>query len=378
MENVWNELDDGSQHGFGVASCTPYTDLLGCQMTEGQDEATPHCDVQVSNNDTTESPSTGKRPKKAKQGQVSKSTAIRSSSYTPKEDEVICSAYLNVSKDPVVSVNQPSKTYWERICDYYNENRGMYGQRTISSLQHRWGEISRDTCKFTAFYAEIERKNQSGKNEDDKIKDALQLYNGVLGHSFKFIHCWFILRHEQKWHEFVAEKKQHNKTRPEPSAEPVSPMAPATDTPQINAQNLVRPMGRDTAKRLRSANSSASSTGCLEVLQKIHSDRAKYEKRQEEHIKDESKEMVERYERKLRLQEESINFQDSMNFQKELLTKQVSIQEKMLALQEKERVDKVMMADLDKFPSWVRDYYVIEQKEIAARRLQAGQPSGEK
>jgi hypothetical protein len=187
------------------------------------------------------------------------------------------------------------------------------------------------------------------------------------------------LRHEQKWHEFVAEKKQHNKTRPEPSAEPVSPMAPATDTPQINAQNLVRPMGRDSAKRLRSANSSASSTGCLEVLQKIRSDRAKYEERQEEHIKDESKEMVERYERKLRLQEESINFQkDSMNFQKELLTKQVSIQEKMLALQEKERVDKVMMADLDKFPSWVRDYYVIEQKEIAARRLQAGQPSGEK
>jgi RAB protein geranylgeranyltransferase component A len=59
-----------------------------------------------------------------------------------------------------------------------------------------------------------------------------------------------------------------------------------------------------------------------------------------------------------------------MNFQKELLIKQVSIQEKMLALQEKERVDK--------FPSWVRDYYVIEQKEIAARRLQAGQPSGEK
>lgn len=47
MENVWNELDDGSQHGFGVASCTPYTDLLGCQMTEGQDEATPHCDVQT-------------------------------------------------------------------------------------------------------------------------------------------------------------------------------------------------------------------------------------------------------------------------------------------------------------------------------------------
>jgi hypothetical protein len=32
-----------------------------------------------------------------------------------------------------------------------------------------WGEISKSTSKFCGFYAEVERKNQSGKCEDDKV-----------------------------------------------------------------------------------------------------------------------------------------------------------------------------------------------------------------
>jgi hypothetical protein len=68
-----------------------------------------------------------------------------------------------------VGVNQPYKTYWERITEYYNMNRGIYGERSHNSLQHRWGEISKSTSKFCGFYAEVERKNQSGKCEDDKV-----------------------------------------------------------------------------------------------------------------------------------------------------------------------------------------------------------------
>ena len=133
-------------------------------------------------------------------------------------------------------------------------------------------------------------------------------------------------------------------------------------------------MGRDSAKKLKSANSSASSTGCLEVLQKIHSDRAKCDERQEELVKDESKEIAERYERKLKIQEETMKIQsESVSIQKE----QVSIQHRMLELQEKERTDRVMMADLDKFAPWVRDFYILEQKQIAAKRMQGGQSSGD-
>jgi hypothetical protein len=69
----------------------------------------------------------------------------------------------------VVGINQPAKSYWQRILDYYNEFRTTTTTRTRSSLQHRWGEIQRDTTKFCGFYDEIERKNQSGKSEDDKV-----------------------------------------------------------------------------------------------------------------------------------------------------------------------------------------------------------------
>jgi hypothetical protein len=37
----------------------------------------------------------------------------------------------------------------------------------------------------------------------------------------------------------------------------------------------------------------------------------------------------------------------------------------MLALQEKDRVDKIMFMDLDKVQPWVRDFYIREQKKIA-------------
>ncbi len=39
----------------------------------------------------------------------------RGRSYTQAEDKALCSAYLNVSRDPIVGANQTSDTYWDRI-----------------------------------------------------------------------------------------------------------------------------------------------------------------------------------------------------------------------------------------------------------------------
>jgi hypothetical protein len=71
---------------------------------------------------------------------------------------VICVAYLNVSRDPIVGINQSMGSYWQRICDYYEENRKTTVSRSLKSLQHRWGDISKDTSKFCGLYAEIDRK----------------------------------------------------------------------------------------------------------------------------------------------------------------------------------------------------------------------------
>jgi hypothetical protein len=93
----------------------------------------------------------------------------RLKNFTTNEDECLVLAYLNVSKDLIVGVNQPMKGYWQRIADYYNEHKSTPISRSISSIQHRLADIERDTSRFFRFFAQVERHKQSGVNKSDKV-----------------------------------------------------------------------------------------------------------------------------------------------------------------------------------------------------------------
>jgi hypothetical protein len=91
-----------------------------------------------------------------------KGVAQRLKNSTAKEDGFLCSAYLNISKDPIVGVH--------RMSAYFNEHKTMPYVRSLSSLQHRWSDIQKDTSGFCGFFAEVERINQSGKSKNDKVR----------------------------------------------------------------------------------------------------------------------------------------------------------------------------------------------------------------
>jgi hypothetical protein len=103
-----------------------------------------------------------------------KRTAHRERNYSTREDEALCSAYLNVSKDPIVGANQTGKAYWQRVHDFYHEHKDFPGPaRNPVSLGHRWGIISRATSVFTSLKARQDRLNQSGTTEEDKVRYML-------------------------------------------------------------------------------------------------------------------------------------------------------------------------------------------------------------
>jgi len=108
----------------------------------------------------------------------------RGPSYTHAKDKALCSAYLNVSRDPIVGANQTSDTYWDRICKYYHDNNELTTHRTIDSLQHRWGTISKDTTCFCGFKAEQDRRRESGKTEDDRVSTQTNSVPVFKLHSF--------------------------------------------------------------------------------------------------------------------------------------------------------------------------------------------------
>ena len=102
--------------------------------------------------------------------QASKSTKGRTKNFHWKEDEIICSAWLNVSKDPIVGANQSRSSFWGRVHAFFEKHKKTTAVRTESSIMHRWLTIQYQVNKFCACYEAILRRNQSGLTIDDKVK----------------------------------------------------------------------------------------------------------------------------------------------------------------------------------------------------------------
>jgi hypothetical protein len=100
-----------------------------------------------------------------------------------------------------------------------------------------------------------------------------------------------ILRHEKKWCDWLASLAMKDKDNTVFGGETAPKLAPTSI--------VERPMGRDWAKKLkRAASEFASSTACLEFLQKMSNDRSAFDEHQEEL----SRELVSHAHRKLAAQ----------------------------------------------------------------------------
>ena len=79
--------------------------------------------------------------------------------WTPKDDIVLISSWLNTSKDPVVSNEQRSGAFWTRVAAYFAASRqdGGCDQRESRHCKQRWHRINDLVCKFAGAYAAASR-----------------------------------------------------------------------------------------------------------------------------------------------------------------------------------------------------------------------------
>ncbi|XP_010412472.1 PREDICTED: glutathione S-transferase T3-like [Camelina sativa] len=63
--------------------------------------------------------------------------------WTPQEDVVLISGWLNTSKDPVMSNGQKLGSFWDQIAFYYGESEAVAGKpkRGASQCKKRWKNI---------------------------------------------------------------------------------------------------------------------------------------------------------------------------------------------------------------------------------------------
>ncbi|XP_048623696.1 glutathione S-transferase T3-like [Brassica napus] len=139
--------------------------------------------------------------------------------WTPKDDILFTSSWLNTSKDPVVGNEQRSGAFWSRIAAYLEASRESQGtdagceQREPTHCKQRWHRINDLVSKFCGAYEAATREKSSGQNENDVLKLAHQIFYNNHQKRFMLDHAWKELRNDQKWCALATAKRPSSKKR---------------------------------------------------------------------------------------------------------------------------------------------------------------------
>ncbi|CAD6219011.1 unnamed protein product [Miscanthus lutarioriparius] len=331
---------------------------MSCPPMNGQ----PNLGFSLENNHVSRDPA-----KKVQKPAKKTNVARRGSAFTKEEDLVVCSAFLNVSKDPVTGVNQTSGGYYKRFHDFFNEHKPEGSNRSQIAIQHRWGVIQKAMNKFCGLKDKVDRQNESGKNEQDRIDDAVKMYERA--EPFTIMHCWKKLNKEAKWCNKFLELNN-----PTPAGGRSCP--PIQGHAESGNENIEtsRPEGRDSAKKRRSksfAETSSSSTA-VEVLQKLQDKSEKTEQKQDQQMA----EILSRKDEKIKIQKDLFILQKKhMKMKVQQQKKEIMIREKEAESRKKESEaqlitaeSSIMSVDIDKVPPHLKNYYAGMQQEIMVRR----------
>ena len=130
--------------------------------------------------------------------------------WTPTDDVVLISSWLNTSKDPVVRNEQRSVAFWKRIAAYFSASPKLIGyeKREASHCKQRWHKINDLVCKFCGAYEATTREKSSGQNENDILKQAHKIFFNNRKKKFTLEHAWKELRNDQKWCELSTAKNE--------------------------------------------------------------------------------------------------------------------------------------------------------------------------
>ncbi|KAI5384778.1 hypothetical protein KIW84_071683 [Lathyrus oleraceus] len=146
--------------------------------------------------------------------------------FTREEDILLIQSWLNVSKDPIVGVDQKAESFWLRIAASYNQYR-----------------------------------KKSGTSETDVMADAHAIFAQDQGTTFNLEYAWRLLKDEAKWRiveESIGSSAKITKTYASGAS---SENPDTTSSYEFNSSSpMERPMGQKAAKRKGKASEIPNAT----------------------------------------------------------------------------------------------------------------------
>ncbi|KAM1116304.1 hypothetical protein TB2_006723 [Malus domestica] len=215
----------------------------------------------------------------------SKKKVIRGAGFNKDEDHVLISGWLNTSMDTIIGNDQKHQTYWQRIEEYYNQNKWFESNRTGQMLSQQWQKIQKEVNRFSASLATLYEHNQSGATQQGMIANALATYEALHQKKFNLDHAWVVLRRQPKWLQVVEFLKKNSTSQT------------LVEVEQDNIDTEKRPLGNKAAKRKMKEAAKNDSTPISVRIQKLHEEKKEREERKMDLIK----KKVEHGDQKIRL-----------------------------------------------------------------------------
>ncbi|XP_048605354.1 glutathione S-transferase T3-like [Brassica napus] len=102
--------------------------------------------------------------------------------WTPTDDVVLISSWLNTRKDHVVGNEQKSNGFWKRIAAYFGASPLLAGckERDHNHCKHRWHRINDLVSKFCGAYEAATRKKQELRHDQKWCELATAKNDGSL------------------------------------------------------------------------------------------------------------------------------------------------------------------------------------------------------
>ncbi|WZY76510.1 hypothetical protein YC2023_022894 [Brassica napus] len=165
--------------------------------------------------------------------------------WTPTDDVVLISSWLNTSKDPVVGNEQRSDSFWKRIAAYFSASPKLAGceKRGSTQCKQRWHKLNDLVCKLCGAYEAAVREKSSGQNENDVLKVAHEIFYNSYKKKFTLEHAWKELRNDQKWCELSTVKNDGSSKKRKGEDGFDSACSQADDV-----EGTIRPLGVKAAK----------------------------------------------------------------------------------------------------------------------------------
>ncbi|TVU26166.1 hypothetical protein EJB05_28702, partial [Eragrostis curvula] len=125
----------------------------------------------------------------------------RGGNYSVAEDEALVSAWENITTDRVTGKDQPGGTYWQCVADYFHANCKVPTYRSVGSISHRWKSIQECCTRSSGCVENVDRQQPSGMTIEDRQGVTQELYKqrDPSGRGFAMLHCWQMLKHNEKW-----------------------------------------------------------------------------------------------------------------------------------------------------------------------------------